>query len=305
MSTPKRIGIFMPCYNLDAYLDESLASLDAQTSKDFYLIIADDASTNNTAKKKLQSIQRQNCKVYFEKKNLGLIKISNKYMTELDTDYIMLLSPEDTLEPTFIEKSIQYLEKHPEKAAVCTWIQQFGDYTDIIKYSEKTCKLPYMLIENHYSGAAVIRKEKWVEAGKHDTDPNLFPNLDYDLWLCMLERQFELGVINEPLFNWRSLKSSLSHDVTVDKQLRFKKAILQKHTRLYQKHCKYVLDYYLDQVAKYQRDYTMYEDGHTWLDTEYRRLSNENSLLAGTLHDSIVLPHTKHFKRLINKLRKN
>ena len=164
------IGIFMPCYNLDEYIDTALESLKAQTSQDFHLIIADDASTNTTASKKLADLKRRGYEVYFEKHNLGLIKISNKYMSLMLTEHIMLLSSEDTLEPTFIEKSIAYLNSNPQKAAVCTWIQQFGDYNETIIYNEERCRLPYMLIDNYYSGAAVIRKKAWLAAGKHDTD---------------------------------------------------------------------------------------------------------------------------------------
>jgi hypothetical protein len=161
-----------------------------------------------------------------------------------------------------------------------------------------------MLIENHYSGAAVIRKDKWIEAGKHDTSPDLFPNMDYDLWLCMLEKGFEFGVINKPLFNWRSIKTSLSHDVTVDKQLRFKQALLKKHTGLYREHCEYVLDTYLEQLAKFQRDYLVYEGGHQWLDSEYNRLTEENEQLRSSLHDYITLPLTKHIKLVLRKIIK-
>ena len=295
----------MPCYNLDAFIDESLESLKNQTSQDFQLIIADDASPNSTAAKKLQSLKDAGYEVYFEKKNLGLIKISNKYMSLLDTKYIMLLSPEDTLEPTFIEKSVEYLKKNRNKAAVCTWIQQFGDYTEVIKYSEDTCKLPEMLVNNYYSGAAVINKESWIAAGKHDTDPGLYPNLDYDLWLSMLRRGEEFGVIHEALFNWRSMKSSLSHNVDIDKQTNFKKTLIHKYNDLYTAHAEYTLNHYLDLVSKYQQDYLIYEEGHQWLDTEYKRLLEENQRLHSPFRAKVSSKMPKGLKDTIRKIRKH
>lgn len=297
-----KLGIFMPCFNLDQYIDEALDSLYAQTSQDFHLIIADDCSTNSTAAKKLRSITLPRCEVYFEQKNLGLIPICNKYMSMFDTEYIMLFSPDDVMEPTFVEKSINYLDAYPEKSAVCTWISQFGDYTGTIAYHEEQCKLPEMLVENHYSGAAVVRKSCWVTAGKHDPNPDLFPNLDYDLWLCMLAHKMQLGVIHEPLFRWRALNSSLGHDVSIDRQHLFKKALLEKHRALYKQHSQYVISHLLDKVAKYEHDYLEYQDGHAWLDDQYRLLTKENHQLTRRLHDNITLPHTKYIKQIARKL---
>jgi glycosyltransferase involved in cell wall biosynthesis len=295
------VGIFMPCYNLDSYIETALESLKKQTSQDFHLIIADDASTNGSSAKALLALKERGYDVYFEQKNLGLTKIANKYMSLLNTEHIMLLSPEDTIEPTFIEKSITYLRDNPHKAAVCTWIQQFGDYNDIITYDEALCKLPYMLTENYYSGAAVVRKKNWIAAGKHDLDPSLYPNLDYDLWLSMLRRGDSFGVINEPLFNWRSIKSSLSHDTNVEKQTKFKKALIHKYSDLYGTHAEFVLNHYLDQVAKFQTDYLVYEEGHLWLDTEYKRLLTENEELHAKIehHPHSLKDELKHSLRKV------
>lgn len=274
-----KVGVFMPCYNLGDYIDEALDSLYAQTFTDYTVIIADDASPQKSTIGKLQTITRPRCKIYYEKKNLGLIKISNKYMSLIDAEYIMLYSPDDKMDPRLLQDQVEYLDSHPNIHAVCTWVQEFGDGDGIIKYYDELCTLPQMLVSNHFCGAALVRKSAWIAAGKHDTNKDLFPNLDYDLWLSMLEKGFKLGTIQKPLFYWRVTRDSLSHRVNPDQILVFRKALLKKYASLYKKHSEFVTSYYLGELSRFEKYYIDSEEGHEWLDNQYHSLIRQNSQL--------------------------
>ena len=303
-----KVGIFMPCYNMGDFIDESLESLLNQTFQDFHVIIADDASPLKSTRQKLAEINHPRITVHFEKNNMGLVKISNKYMTMLDAEYIMLFSPDDKMHPDFIQEQVDYLEKHPSVQAVCTWVQEFGDGSDIIKYDDSLCTLPDMLVENHFSGAALMRKSAWVGAGKHDTNKDLYPNLDYDLWISMLERGYTLGTIAKPLFYWRVLHSSLSHSVDPENILVFRQALLKKYSSLYKQYSTYVIGYYFQQLRNFEEYYALSEKGHSWLDAQYKSLLEINESLMKENHTleqklNNTLDH-KYLQPLYHKLKR-
>jgi len=276
-----KVGIFMPCYNLGAYLGESLDSLDAQTFTDFQVVIADDASTDSDTIRALRKVSRERSVVQFEKVNLGLVAISNKYMAELNADYIMLFSPDDRMDPRFLEVQVNYLDSHPDVAAVCVSIQCYGESEELIDYSDERCRLPDMLVENRFSGAALMRKSAWLAAGMHDPDPALFPNLDYDLWLSMLSRGMTLGTVAEPLFFWRVLRTSLSHAVDAQRTLVFRRALAAKYVDLYDAHASFVIDHDLEVIARFEEYYARTEENHSWLKEQYHSLSEEIERLTG------------------------
>jgi len=301
-SITAKVGIFVPCYNMGKYIDEALDSLYKQTFNDFVVIIADDASTEVGTVNKLSRVMRPRCQIYYEKKNLGLIKIANKYMAKLNAEYIMLFSPDDKMHPDFLKEQVAYLDSHPDVQAVCTWIQEFDESHQLIKYNDDLCKLPHMLVNNYFSGAALIRKSAWLAAGKHDLNKDLYPNLDYDLWLSMLEKGFKLGTIPKPLFYWRVLHNSLSHSVNAEQMLVFRKAILKKYSPLYRQYFDYLLDQYFEMIGEFDKYYATSEEGHEWLDKQYKRLTEENLSLAeqnlslkSKLASSIQRPYIRSF----------
>lgn len=313
--TKCRVGIFMPCYNMGQYLEDSLGTLDKQTFKDFFVIIADDASSSEETKSILKKINKPSYTIYFEKKNLGLIKISNKYMSMLNADYVMLFSPDDLLHPDFLKEHVDYLDSNPGVHAVSSWIQEFGDNNNIIKYYDKLCKLPHMLIENHFSGAALMRKTAWETAGKYDTARVFYPNLDYELWLSMLEKGFKLGTIHKPLFYWRVVGDSLSHRMSPKELLAFRVALLKKYANLYKDHSLFVTERNLKKLSDFEEYYLESEKGHAWLDKQYKNLTKQNSELINVerhltektsdlevrLRDSVYAPGLKKIYRIIKR----
>ena len=55
--TAPAISIIVPCYNGGGYLDALLASIAAQTFRDFELVIIDDGSTEEPTRAKLASLE--------------------------------------------------------------------------------------------------------------------------------------------------------------------------------------------------------------------------------------------------------
>lgn len=307
-----KVGVFMPCYNMGPFLEESLDSLYAQTFTDFHVVIADDASTDPETIGILQALERERCRVVFEPENLGLIAISNKYMADIDADYIMLFSPDDRMAPEFLQVQVDYLDAHPDVAAVCTWIQSFGESDAVIEYSDELCRLPEMLVDNHFSGAAVMRKSAWLAAGMHDPDPELYPNLDYDLWLSMLTKGMSLATIPRALFYWRVVGTSLSHAVSAERMRGFRRALVRKYADAYREHSSFVADHHIDVIARFEDYYNHTEEGRAWLQSqnasltrELGRLVKENGLLRDEISALVAGHGTTTDRRIRDAVRRS
>ena len=296
-NTPS-VGIIMPCYNMGEYIEESIESLKNQTFKDFVVIIADDASTDKKTTKILKNLSLpDNISVVYEKNNLGLSGIRNKYMRQFNTKYVFSFDPDDILRPGFLEKCVDYLENHPEKAAVATWLDKFGIETGISKLNEDLATLPAMLITNNYLGSCLLRKEAFNEVGGYDTTRVVYGAEDYDFWLSALEKGWSLGVIPEPLFRYRRLStSSSSQSSKPEKSIQWRQYIVKKHLNLYQ-------NYLVDVVVGFEERASNAHVGY--LDTRHQLdlLSKDYETLHTYVEDDL-LPSLHRAQEAVRKLNR-
>ena len=291
------VGIVMPCYNLGEYINEALDSLSKQTFQDFHVIIVDDVSNDmNTVKILKQLSLPENAELVFEKKNLGLSGVRNKYMHKFKTKYVFSFDPDDILDPLFLEKSVAYLESHPDKAAVAPWLDRFGIETGVSKLSEELASLPSMLINNHYLGSCVLRKEVFEQIGGYDTNRIVYGAEDYDFWLSVLENGWSLGVIPEPLFKYRRLEnSSSSQSARPERAIEWRKYIVKKHSDLYKK-------YLLDVVLGYEKRAGEAHTGYLETYNQLTLISKDYEALHTYVEDDLV-PRLKKYEAFFRKFR--
>lgn len=291
------IGIIMPCYNLGEYIEEAIDSLKLQTFKNFTVIIADDLSPDPNTRKILERLQLpENMSVVFEKKNLGLSGIRNKYMKKFKTKYVFSFDPDDILQPDFLEKCINYMEAHPEKAAVATWLDRFGSEEGVSKLSEDLATLPSMLITNNYLGSCVLRKEVFSQVGGYDTNRIVYGAEDYDFWLSTLENGWSLGVIPEPLFRYRRLpESSSSQSAKPERAVEWRRYIVEKHADLYRK-------YLVEVLVGFEKRASEAHVGYIETYKQLKLIANDYETLH-TYAEEDLLPQLNKYKGVAHKLR--
>lgn len=283
-----RVGIFMPAYNQGQYIYEAIDSLKKQSFQDFEVVIADDLSTDGITPQILKDIDYDKARVFFNKTNKGISRQTAKFSRLLENEYFFILCADDKIHPNYIEKCVKYLDKHPGKAAVASWIQCFGDDNKLIKVSGAQIGLPEMLIENNYLGSAMIRRSALKDVGYSETKKAFSKHYDYDRWVSMLEAGWSLGSISETLFYYRILSSSLSRSIDVEDELVFRKAFIDKHRALFKKHASYLI---LDGLRKLYASSNWHhelKEGRDWLANEYDRLSAENKALRRAINSSRI-----------------
>lgn len=268
-NTP-RVGIFMPAYNQGQYIHEAIESLKKQTYQDFIVHIVDDGSTDGATPSILRSIRYSKAKKFLNTSNAGMNIRTGEHLSSLHTELMFILCADDTIEPTFIEKCVAFLDANPSHAAVATAISYFGSQTGVHTYDNDKVDLKNMLVENNFLGSSLVRGSAMEEIGW--TNQNLRVRNDYDRWVSILENGHKLGTIDEPLFNYRILESSLSRsNIEPSDVATFYEQFINKHRKAYTNNFEYVITELQSEKQRLSNEWQEKHRGHEWLDAEYRK----------------------------------
>lgn len=119
------ISIIVPVYNVRKYLDDCIASIVAQTYRNWELLLIDDGSTDGSG---------EICDVWAERDrrirvlhvpNGGVSRARNIGLDEVAGEYIFLTDSDDYLEPETLERLRSAITEHDAEMAVCNFDYQF------------------------------------------------------------------------------------------------------------------------------------------------------------------------------------
>ena len=209
-----KVSVLLPVYNGSQYLSETIHSILNQTYSDFEIIIIDDASMDNSVdiinnfnNKKIILRQNDSNLGQAESENIGLRIARGTYIARIDQDDLMM--------PDRLEKQVQFLDSHPDIAAV-------GSQVYCIDSSGKSIKkimwpvgfeanLFYIITGNVPVGdpAVMYRKEMVQNLGGYNEQ--YVPSEDYYLWLQMYLKGYKCDNIKDFLTTYRlhSLQTSI------------------------------------------------------------------------------------------------
>ncbi len=204
------VSIVTPTYNSEAFIAQTITSVQNQTHQNWEMIIVDDGSTDGTAEIVLEKAQEDNRLTFVrmsensgpaKARNAGIEKVSGKYMTFLDADDIWLPEFISTSIDTIIKNKVffvfsSYRRSNEELEFVYSdfIVPQKVTYTNILKTNSISCLTAFIDIEK-------LGKKRM---------PDIFKRQDMGLWLQYLkEIPFAYG-IQQPLAIYRIRKNSLS-----------------------------------------------------------------------------------------------
>lgn len=109
----------MPIYNAEAFLAQTLASVQAQTRQDWEMIAVDDGSQDLSAAIVRQFAQADPRIRLIQQTNAGVAAARNRGYVDLSPQsaYIILLDHDDVWEPDLLAQLTQGLEARPEACA--------------------------------------------------------------------------------------------------------------------------------------------------------------------------------------------
>ena len=112
------VSIIVPCYKQAHLLPETLDSVLKQTYRNWECVIVNDGSPDNTSEVANQYIMKDKRFVLLEQENQGLAMARNNGIKKSQGQYILPLDSDDLIEPSYIEKAIDYFEKNPNTKLV-------------------------------------------------------------------------------------------------------------------------------------------------------------------------------------------
>ena len=271
------VSVVIPCYNLGEYLNEAVDSVLAQTFTDFEIVIVDDGSTDERTRALLANYQRPKTRV-IRTENHGLPAARNEGARHTSGRYLCMLDADDRLEPHYMERSVEALEREPELAFVSHWLQTFGD--EHWTWRPESCELADLLNTNTVNGAAMVRREVFEAAGGFDeTLRDGFE--DWDFWIMLVERGYRGRILPEVLFNYRRRADSMSRDMMKgDMFARLHRVLAEKHSASYQQHLPSLIetsDREIGQLLTHIRE--LDREHHEWISVEVPRARDEVAVL--------------------------
>jgi cellulose synthase/poly-beta-1,6-N-acetylglucosamine synthase-like glycosyltransferase len=210
--TRPRLTVFTPFYRNIDYFDECIASVLAQSFRDFEYLMINDGDPEN-ARRIERVFADPRIRIINTTHPLGLSGSRNFGLQQAQGDLIAFIDSDDFCEPGRLEKQFAFLAGHPDHVLVGTNLRYINERSETIggrKYPENDAEIKKRLITvNCIAQPSVMaRREALIEAGGYTED---FPCAeDYALWL-RLARLGKYHNLQEPLVAYRIHEQSGKH----------------------------------------------------------------------------------------------
>lgn len=243
------VTVFIPMYNCEQYISQSLESIINQTYSNLEILIIDDGSTDKTMEI-VNSYRDNRIRLIKNKENKGIPYTRNLALLESTGIYMAIMDADDIALPNRIEKQVEFMEENKDIDALGSLFETFSESTNIKRKFKKIIGKVKMnqpksmaseeikagLIFSNRIGnpTALIRLET---IKKYNLSYNLdyFVAQDYDMWV-QLSKVGRLFILPEVLLKYRFGHSNITKKSKVNKLLKRKRIIDSIH--------KDILNYY-------------------------------------------------------------
>lgn len=115
----KKISIIVPVYNAEQYLEETLASIAAQTYPALEVILVDDGSTDCSAEICRAQVAADSRFCYYRQENSGPSAARNTGLLYVSGAYVGFCDCDDRIDPAMYETMARYMEHHAADIVLC------------------------------------------------------------------------------------------------------------------------------------------------------------------------------------------
>lgn len=137
-----RVSIGLPVYNGEKYIREALDSILVQTYTDFELIISDNASIDKTPEICQEYASKDPRIRYFRnEKNQGAAWNFNRVFELSGGDYFKWAAHDDLLEPEFLSRCVEILDKNPSVVLCYSKVKIIDDQRKILENFDPNLKI--------------------------------------------------------------------------------------------------------------------------------------------------------------------
>lgn len=223
---PPRVAVIVPVHDKAEYVTEALESVAAQTYEDWELVVVNDASSDDSGRLIDAFAVRNPEKVtaIHLEENAGPADARNAAIAASHGgELIALLDADDRWLPNYLDRQVATLDaasaagRRPGIAACNALIEIpdgiTGRFDELFWWADEiTYEL--MLERSYILVCATFLRAAYDEVGGFS--PECWGSEDYDLWLRIMERGYEVVTNREPLAVYRHHPAGLSaNDLTM------------------------------------------------------------------------------------------
>jgi glycosyltransferase involved in cell wall biosynthesis len=218
--TPPAVSQIVFCYNHEAFVEQCLDSIAAQTFDDFELIIIDDSSFDRTVERIEAWLQRNPvaARLVVNERNLGICATRNIALGLCRGEFLSTVSADDYYEPEKIERQYRFWQELDGTTAAV-----FGNVRMVDEHGSEIGLV-------YPSGSPPVEGrvfDRLIERGNFLTSPTMMTRLtafeevggydeslfyeDYDMWLRFADR-YEFRFVPGVLANYRISSSGAARN---------------------------------------------------------------------------------------------
>lgn len=208
-----RLSVIVPVYNVEAYLEECVESLLAQTVKELEIILVDDGSKDRSGEIADRYARAYPGKVYsLHTENGGQGRARNLALPMARGEYVGFVDSDDYVAPDMYEKLLRRAEETGADVVICDFLERFADGREQV--------LPAALQGHPLSSAgsscnkifrrSVIGELRFPEGLWYE---------DFFFSAVMLIRSHRTETVAEPLYVYRRGQPSTMHNENAEKNL--------------------------------------------------------------------------------------
>jgi glycosyltransferase involved in cell wall biosynthesis len=243
MSEPL-VGVIIPCFNQGRYAAECVASLRAQTWRNWRAVLVNDASTDNSAAL-LDALAGDRVEVVHLSRNLGRALVRNEAVRRLGTvDYVLNVDCDDRLTPPYIAQLLAALDANPRAGLAYGTLHYFGAPHHNTTWPTEPFDFALRYMENRIPGPGVLfRAEALAQTEGWRREFTNSSGEDWDIWLQVIDRGWQPLWVREAAYDYRQHEQSFLARSSEEMHATQDLMLLRLHARGIRKTCG--LDAYL------------------------------------------------------------
>ncbi len=219
MSEQPLVSVIIPAYNAEAFIQETLRSVLAQTYTNLEVLVVDDGSHDRTAEM-VKGFVKQDARVtLLQQPNAGVAAARNLAIQQAKGEFIAPIDADDIWFPQNIAKQVQrFVESSADVGLVYSWSLDIDEHDLPIGeiHAARVEGDVYLTLLCHYflanASASLIRRSCLEKVGTYNCKfrKNHAQGCeDWDLYLRLAE-EFEFRFVPEFLVSYRKIQHSMS-----------------------------------------------------------------------------------------------
>ncbi len=225
------LSIVIPFYNMGAFLEETIRSIDESLYREKEIIIVNDGSTERASLSVLDRYRTRSDVRIIDQPNLGLALARNKGAREAKGAFLAFLDADDTVHSEYYLIAIRILTAKTNVHFAGSWVQYFGDSHH--KWPTFTPQPPLLFYHNMVNSSGLVYKASAFNAAGRNDPEFVYGMEDYDSVISLLENGYRGVVIPGFYFNYRVRKNSMSRAFNTSNQQYLYDLLARKHRKFY------------------------------------------------------------------------